>query len=329
MRLTLGAGSRTTRLEAEGWRAGIRPKGGEGARAALWPPGRGALDLFAWALALAVALGLKLFYRSASAEALRPILLPTVLVFERLTGEAFVFEAGQGYVSRALHFEVAPVCAGLNFLVAAFLTLFAGAGSLRRGRRALLTLPLALAVAYLTTIVVNALRLVLVLELRRRPEWRLGLSESEAHRLIGIAVYFGGLLALFAAFDRLVPAASDHVRLPSGSRARAGSNEARGHGPPPRPRVDRTLLFPLLGYWTVTLALPLLTLILRPDGFDALLVHGSWVLIGSLTLTACGALLWRLLRGARPSPDWTKMGGWGSTGAAEAKLGPPRRSDIS
>src|SRR5215475_6701931 len=74
-------------------------------------------------VALACAFALKLHYSTASADQLRWILAPTTALVELISGVSFEFESHAGYISRERSFLIASSCAGVNFLIAAFLML--------------------------------------------------------------------------------------------------------------------------------------------------------------------------------------------------------------
>ncbi|HSD45603.1 MAG TPA: exosortase K, partial [Pyrinomonadaceae bacterium] len=69
------------------------------------------------------ALALKFYYSTATADELRWILAPTTLFVELLSGERFEFESLAGYMSSDHRFVIAVPCAGVNFLITAFLML--------------------------------------------------------------------------------------------------------------------------------------------------------------------------------------------------------------
>src|SRR4029079_2863503 len=69
------------------------------------------------------ALTLKFFYSTASPDELRCILAPTTKLVELLSGRTFNFEAHAGYMSSDHSFLIAASCAGVNFLLTAFLML--------------------------------------------------------------------------------------------------------------------------------------------------------------------------------------------------------------
>ena len=185
-----------------------------------------------WLVVLLCALTLKLYYAQASAEQLRWILAPVTRLVELVSGTSFAFESGAGYLSQDRSFLIAPACAGVNFMIAAFLML-AARRLLRGGAKenAWSCIPASAIVAYLTTLLANTVRIAVALRLRQLPEsgW---LNRGELHRVEGIMVYCGFLLLLFLASEAI------------GARK--------------TPNLLRRSLFPLLVYYATTLGVPLL-----------------------------------------------------------------------
>ena len=198
-------------------------------------PHRNVLQL---AAVLAVAGGLKLFYSSASVNDLRWVLAPTAWLVELVTRETFIFEAGAGYMIGDRSFLIAAPCSGVNFLIAAFLLL-----SLRRLWRhrfepvGLLLVPATIAIAYITTIVANTVRIVGALHLHRMDADLVWVNPDQAHRLEGIFVYFGFLLLLFV-FSELLGEDASPTRTYHFFDL-------------------RRIALPLVIYWVTTLGIPL------------------------------------------------------------------------
>jgi|SRR5687768_9645823 len=152
-------------------------------------------------LILLIALALKYFYSAASVNDLRWILAPTTFLVEFITGTQFTFESHAGYMSEDRRFLIATSCSGMNFLIISFLMLVL----IRAWRRQLnwRYLPIAILVAYITTLLANTTRIVVALYLRNidlRSGW---FSFEDIHRIEGIVVYFGFLLLLFVVTERL------------------------------------------------------------------------------------------------------------------------------
>lgn len=188
------------------------------------------------------ALALKAYYSTATANDLRWILAPTTTLVELLSGKHFEFESYAGYMSSDHTFVIAVPCAGVNFLITAFLML-----SLRRLWRERFQatswrfIPFAAVLAYAATLVANTTRIWLALELRARAVAVSGLTNNQLHRLEGIVVYFSFLLLLFVLVERFESA-----------KPREQFRFAKSV------RLARILLFPLMVYYGTTLGIPLL-----------------------------------------------------------------------
>ena len=189
-----------------------------------------------WGAQLAIvalcALALKQYYSTATANELRWILAPTTLIVELLSGRSFVFESYTGYVSSDHTFVIAVPCAGVNFLITAFVML-----ALRRlwnGRFESVSwrfLPISIVAAYMATVIANAMRIVIALEIQRRAVEVSWLTENQLHRLEGIVVYFGFLMLLFVVMER------------------------------------KLLMFPVVIYYAMTLGVPLINGAFHRAGF--------------------------------------------------------------
>src|SRR5689334_15319847 len=126
-----------------------------------------------WGAQLAIvtlcAFALKQYYSSATANELRWILAPTTFIVERLSGRSFQFESYTGYMSSDHTFVIAVPCAGVNFLITAFVML-----ALRRLWRERFHsvgwafVSFAAALAYIATLISNTARILLALALRAR-----------------------------------------------------------------------------------------------------------------------------------------------------------------
>ena len=183
-------------------------------------------------LVAAIAVTLKLYYSSASADQLRWILAPTTALVELVTGTRFEFESRAGYLSADHSFLIAPSCAGVNFLITAFLLLTVGKLLRERSQKPSWgVIPVKALAAYVATLAANAVRIGIALRLPRAGENGL-LNHAQLHRTEGIIVYFGFLLLLFAASERgLWTSTSTWLRRS---------------------------LFPLLLYYVITIGIPLL-----------------------------------------------------------------------
>ena len=206
------------------------------------------------AIALAIVVAGKQYFRSATADDLRWLLAPTAKCVSVLTRWHFTHEVGLGYVDRDVNFVIAPVCAGLNFMLAAILALslgwFAGMQSWRATAERLVAI---VGLAYAATIVVNTLRISLSIETH---------ANGELHRIEGVIVYLGGLCALYALARRLDDNSINNARW-----------------------------VPIAAYLVITLGLPLAHGAAGRADFAA---HAMWVLGGCLVVALGLAGLSRL-----------------------------------
>lgn len=147
--------------------------------------------------ALALAGLLKHHYSHASAEDLRWILAPTTWLTSLFVSGEFSFQTGQGYLSREQSVLISPACAGVNFLIVAILSLVLGFSGrfpdLRQRARWLAT---SVGLAYLTTLLVNALRIGLSIAVAHLAARLTGLTFQSVHRLLGTFIYLAGLVTL-------------------------------------------------------------------------------------------------------------------------------------
>ncbi|MBC8029200.1 MAG: exosortase K [Pyrinomonadaceae bacterium] len=246
-------------------------------------------------LVLLSALALKQYYATASVDQLRWILAPTTFVVELLTGSQFEFESHAGYMSSDRRFVIAASCAGVNFLITAFLML-----SLRKlwseRKTSWRFIPAAGLVAYLATIVANTFRISTALYLQRTPLEIGWLNENQLHRLEGIFIYFGFLLLLFLVSERkgrskrsepgTAPSSiPDQARTFSSNQADARVRPATSESQVHRDGLLRQSFFPLLVYYATTLGIPLATSAYRtgPVASD-FLEHSAFVLLAPLIL---------------------------------------------
>ena len=200
---------------------------------------------------------LKQYYSTASANQLRWILAPTSACVELVSGTSFDFESHAGYISSDRSFLIAPSCAGVNFLITAFLML--SMGKLLRDPSKNITwgfIPTTVTIAYLVTLVANTTRIAIALRLRRMPVEPGWLNPNQFHRFEGIFIYFGFLLLLFMLSENI-------------------SSEKTSS-------LFRRSFFPLLVYYATTLGIPLANSAYR-QGID-FWEHSLFVLLTPLIL---------------------------------------------
>lgn len=148
---------------------------------------------------------IKYRYSSVDVELLRWILVPTARWAGILTGDTFIWQAGNGYVSHVYQFVIASTCSGIQFMMIVIAALVFGyvhhMGTLGRG---LWWTGGSVGFAYVFTVFVNGVRIACAIFIPRRlpagllEAWGGGWLTSERfHTVIGIMVYFTSLLFVY------------------------------------------------------------------------------------------------------------------------------------
>lgn len=209
---------------------------------------------------LLCALTLKQFYSTANVNELRWILAPTTVLVEFVSGSRFEFESYAGYINSDHSFIIAASCAGVNFLLTAFLML--SLGKLWRDRALNISwtfIPATAVFAYLTTLIANTVRIATALRLHGISSGLGWLNANQLHRVEGIFVYFGFLLLLYVVSEKMMHGAA--IR----SDQSPSDDYLTSDGPSSRSRsLFRQFVFPLLIYYSTTLGIPLVTAAYHP-----------------------------------------------------------------
>ena len=169
--------------------------------------------LIGGALILATAYLLKDFYSHANSEDLSWIIAPTAFVAELFTSLSFSPEPGYGWVDVRHNVVIAPVCAGVNFLIIAFCMSAFQILWKRNSAQGLITgIIMAGLVSYLLTIVANTTRIVLAVSLFNLDIYHHWLTADMVHRLVGIVVYYLLLCFYSQAVNYCLSGKSRHVQ---------------------------------------------------------------------------------------------------------------------
>ena len=149
------------------------------------------LKLIGGILVLIAAYQLKSFYSLANSEDLSWIIGPTAWLVELFTNLSFSPEPGYGWVDVSHNVVIAPVCAGMNFLIIAFCM---SAFQILWKKHALRELTIGIiivgAASCLLTILANAVRIVLAVALFEMDIYSQWLTPDMVHRVAGIVVYY-------------------------------------------------------------------------------------------------------------------------------------------
>ena len=163
----------------------------------------GAVKLALAVAALLIAWALKRHYSEARADDLLWVLTPTAQLVGIMTGSPFTLQPGEGYLSRERLFLIEKSCAGVNFMIAAFgMLVFSLWHRVRTAVSAGSVVGVSVLAGYTAAVVVNAVRIAIAMWLAGHP-LALPISSGALHRLEGILVYFGGLMLMYEAAQRL------------------------------------------------------------------------------------------------------------------------------
>ena len=246
-------------------------------------------------LALLVAFGLKYHYSQARSDDLVWILGPTAVLVEQLSGIDFEKEAHTGYVNNEHRVIIAPVCAGVNFYTIAFcMAVFCGIPAIGPLRSKALWLAASLIAAYLLTLVVNALRIILAIYLYDMDMYSTWITPKRVHRLEGTVIYFFFLYL----FYRIIKKGLHGYRCRELAAAGQKSRPTVFFKPGSAYRSTLAGLVPLFWYSLITLVVPLLNGAARDNG-ARFVEHSGMVVIGCLIVLAAVYLFqlgwrWRL-----------------------------------
>ena len=169
----------------------------------------------ALAVAIATMWSLKRYYADARADDLWWILTPTAKLAGMMAGAPFLSESGEGYLSRERLFLIEKSCAGVNFMIAAFgMLAFALRRRIDSCASGACVLAASLGASYCAAVLVNSVRITAAVFLAAYAAAVPALDAAQVHRVEGITVYFGGLVALYEIAQRL-----DRRAATTGSRA--------------------------------------------------------------------------------------------------------------
>ena len=219
-------------------------------------------------MVLAAAYQLKDFYRQAGSEQLAWIIGPTAWVAERFSGLSFTPESGYGWVDAAHNVVIAPVCAGVNFMIIAFcMSAFQVLWKKRSPHALTIGIILAGLASYLLTIFANAVRIILSVTLFSLDIYNQWLTPDMVHRVAGIVVYYLLLCVYSQVINRCLSDQNNHGR----AREKALGTHA-------------LLLVPLFWYLLFSVGVPFAHNALRADP-DLFIRHAATVGAVTLVLT--------------------------------------------
>jgi exosortase K len=164
-------------------------------------------------LVLAAAYQLKDFYSRAGSEDLAWIIGPTAWVAEIFSDLSFSPEPGYGWVDVRHNVVIAPVCAGMNFLIIAFcMSSFQILWKRTSAKQIFPAIAVAGGVSYLLTIIANAARILLAVTLFPLDIHNAWLTPDMLHRVAGIVVYYLLLCSYSQAINYYFDSGNQHLQ---------------------------------------------------------------------------------------------------------------------
>jgi len=226
-----------------------------------------------YAIGIMIAFALKYYYSKADAEALDWILAPTVRWVQILSGISFEKEQGVGYVNHEYQFVIAPVCAGMNFMVIAFSTLiFSFSHRIKTLKSRLLWMGSGLLIVYLYTILVNSLRIIPSIFLPQLNIYSGWITPERVHTIEGTVVYFASLLLLWFVADEVLKriATADDMNWHAGESCAGKSNTEKAFSGKASFSMFYKYSIPVLMYFAITLGIPIINGAFRNNRADFL-----------------------------------------------------------
>jgi exosortase K len=203
-----------------------------------------------YGVGLLLACTLKAHYSRATADQLLWVLCPTARLVDLIAGIGFEREPHAGLMSREHGIILAPACAGVNFMIIAFSTLwFSFAHRLEGWKYKIFWLWMSVVSAYLLTLGVNGFRIIISVYLNRADIYGGWLTPERAHRLEGMLIYLFFLVVIHRVGWMFVCRLGEPVL----TRVAGAGGVERG----PRPMIP-VLVAPLFWYVLVTVGAPFL-----------------------------------------------------------------------
>lgn len=151
--------------------------------------------------ALVVAHALKSHYSAANCAQLSWMLEPLATTVGFVSGLTFEPRPGLGYASADGSVVIVKSCGGINFLIIAFCVTVATFIFRVRSWWAVALIPASLVAAYLLALCVNALRILVAIQLHERHVHWGWFTPDRIHVMAGILIYFVSLCAYHQAIS--------------------------------------------------------------------------------------------------------------------------------
>jgi len=205
-----------------------------------------------YTIALVIAFGFKYHYSHADSGDLVWILAPTANLIEMFMPVTFELEKGQGFICSENHVIIAPACAGVNFLIISFCMIaFYGIYRLRYITEKFLWLFFSLAAAFVLTLVVNTVRIIISINLYESGFSMGWFTPSRIHLAAGIIIYVS---CLYIAYFTIRLILNKYLL----NLMKKKPKETKTPMQPFEGKQNLSILIPLIWYWLIMLGVPLI-----------------------------------------------------------------------
>ncbi|ACM21989.1 glycosyltransferase [Geotalea daltonii FRC-32] len=226
-----------------------------------------------YGLGMIVILSLKGFYSTAGVDDLVWVLQPLAFLVELITGIQFQYDPAVGFVSLASRVVIAPACAGVNFFIICFATIFFTLVSrLDNPMKKWAWLVISIISAYLVTLLGNSFRIMISIYLYRADIYGEWATPERVHRLAGMLIYVPILVITYLAAERMV---GRLCRKKSSAAETAIASEIQS--------VSNVVFAPFAWYLAISVFMPLLNGSLHRYG-PRYLEHSVFVLVATLCI---------------------------------------------
>lgn len=154
----------------------------------------------------------KLWFRNTENNDLLFLLAPTNSIIELFTASKSVYDPQLGYRFSSLGFLIDKSCSGFNFLLISFLMATYIVAQVKK-IRSFFTIPIAICIAYITTILANTSRIASYLILMQNNIIELiDPNNNWLHRAEGILVYLSFLILSYFLLNHLTTKLNKHEK---------------------------------------------------------------------------------------------------------------------
>ena len=154
----------------------------------------------------------KLWLRQAGNDELLFLLTPTNWGVELFTNSATSYSSQSGYYYPEIDILIEKSCSGFNFLLISFLMITYVLSKVESLKTALVT-PVALLLAYVTTIVANVSRIVTyIVMIKQQLPARLDPADVWLHKAEGTLVYLSFLLITYFSLNQIITKLTRHEK---------------------------------------------------------------------------------------------------------------------